>query len=192
MKEHLVIATRTTLVLLVLVSGIYPAIVWGIGQLAFRDAANGSLIVRDGRVVGSSLIAQPFTSARYFHPRPSAVDYNAQGSGGSNLGPTSQKLRDRIVADVRALQTTTRATNIPPDAVTTSASGLDPHISPEYALLQVPRVARARHLDEANLRALVRGHTEGRFLGVYGEPRVNVLQLNLALDALVSRDGARE
>ncbi|HEX6641828.1 MAG TPA: potassium-transporting ATPase subunit C [Thermoanaerobaculia bacterium] len=164
MREHFTIAVRTTLVLLVLVSGIYPAAVRAIGQVAFPHQANGSLVVRDGRVIGSSLIAQPFTSDRYFHPRPSAVDYNAQASGGSNLGPTSKKLRDR--ADRRS----------------SSASGLDPHITPEDALSQAARVARARGVDEARIRALIESHTEHRFLGIYGEPRVNVLLLNLALD----------
>lgn len=182
MKEHIVIAVRTTLVLLILVSGIYPAAVWAIGQVAFRDEANGSLITRDGNVIGSSLIAQPFTSDRYFHSRPSAVDFNAQASGGSNLGPTSQKLRDRIADDAKKLAGQT----IPPDAVTTSGSGLDPHISPEYAMLQVARVANARGLEETRVRALVGQHTEGRFLGIYGEPRVNVLLLNLALDETAS------
>ncbi|HEX2832670.1 MAG TPA: K(+)-transporting ATPase subunit C [Thermoanaerobaculia bacterium] len=179
MKEHITTAIRTTLVLLVIVSGIYPAIVWAVGQLAFREQANGSLLLRDGRVIGSALIAQPFTSDRYFHPRPSAVDFNAQGSGGSNLGPTSKKLRDRI-----------RGARGPVDAYTTSASGLDPHISPENARLQISRVARARGLDEARIRALVEQHTEGRFIGVYGEPRVNVLLLNLALDDMMAGDGA--
>jgi len=186
MKEHVIIAIRTTLVLLVIVSGVYPAAVWAIGQVAFRHEANGSLIVREGRVIGSSLIAQPFRSDRYFHPRPSAVDFNAQASGGSNLGPTSEKLRDRIAADVKALG----GMPVPPDAVTTSASGLDPHISPEYALLQLARVARARHVDEARLRALVERRTERRFLGLYGEPRVNVLLLNLALDDMMTGNGA--
>lgn len=181
MKQHIVTAIRTTFVLLVLVSGIYPALVWGIGQLAFRDRANGSLIVRNGQVIGSSLIGQPFTGDRYFHPRPSATDYNASGSGGSNLGPTSRKLRDRIAADV----TKHGGSNVPADAVTTSASGLDPHISPAYALLQVGRVARARGVDEVRLRTLVGEHVERRFLGVYGEPRVNVLLLNLALDDIM-------
>jgi K+-transporting ATPase ATPase C chain len=175
MKEHILTAVRTTLVLLVLVSGVYPAVVWAVGQAAFRDRANGSLLVRGGRTIGSSLIGQPFTSERYFHPRPSAVDYNAQASGGSNLGPTSQKLRDRRGAARRGL---------PADAITASASGLDPHISPEYAALQAARVARARGIAETRVQALVARHTEGRFLGVYGEPRVNVLLLNLALDEM--------
>ena len=195
MKEHITIAIRTTLVLLVLVSGVYPAVVWAVGQAAFRHQANGSLIVRDGRTIGSSLIGQPFTSERYFHPRPSAVDFNAQASGGSNLGPTSRKLRERLrageVSNVgRGFSPPTpgggglkpRPTSPPADAITTSASGLDPHISPEYAALQAGRVARARGIPETRVRALVARHTEGRFLGVYGEPRVNVLLLNLALD----------
>jgi len=178
-REHITTAIRTTFVLLVIVCGVYPAIVWAVGQVAFREQANGSLVRRDGRVIGSALIAQPFTSDRYFHPRPSAVDFNAQASGGSNLGPTSKKLCDRI-AGARG----------PVDAYTTSASGLDPHISPENAELQISRVARARGLDEARVRALVGRHTEGRFIGVYGEPRVNVLLLNLALDDMMTRHGA--
>jgi len=171
--KDLLIAVRTTLVLLVLVCGIYPAVVWAIGQIAFRDEANGSLIVRDGRVIGSSLIGQPFTSDRYFHPRPSAVDFNAQASGGSNLGPTSRKLRDRIKAAPAGL---------PADAVTTSASGLDPHISPAAAEFQVSRVARERGMSEDEVRQIVSAHTEGRQFGFLGEPRVNVLELNLDLD----------
>ncbi|HWW60923.1 MAG TPA: K(+)-transporting ATPase subunit C [Thermoanaerobaculia bacterium] len=188
MKEHVTIAIRTTLVLLVIVCGIYPAAVWAIGQVAFRHEANGSLVVRNGRVIGSSLIGQPFTSDRYFHSRPSAVDFNAQASGGSNLGPTSQKLRDRIAGARVVLSREDGEGSPPPDAVTTSASGLDPHISPEYALLQAPRIARARGLDEPRLRSLIGQHTEGRFLGVYGEPRVNVLLLNVALDDALTGD----
>lgn len=178
MKEHLFISIRVTVVLLVLTCGIYPAAVWAIGQVAFHDRANGSLVTRDGRVIGSTLIGQSFTSDRYFHSRPSAVDYNAQGSGGSNLGPTSKKLRDRITRGA------------PVDAITTSASGLDPHISPENARAQSSRVARARGIDESRVVALIARYTEGRFIGIYGEPRVNVLQLNLALDDMMNRHGA--
>jgi K+-transporting ATPase ATPase C chain len=193
MKQHVTIALRTTLVLLVLVSGIYPAIVWGIGQAAFPSQANGSLLTRHGRVIGSSLIGQPFTSARYFHPRPSAAGngYDATASGGSNLGPTSRKLRDRIAAEVSLLRggqaPSPNPLVIPADAVTTSASGLDPHISPENARLQTARVARARHLSEAEVRTLVEQHVEGRFLGLFGAPRVNVLLLNLSLDELTDQ-----
>jgi K+-transporting ATPase ATPase C chain len=185
MKEHLFTAIRTTLVLLVIVSGVYPAAVWAIGQIAFRHEANGSLIMRDGRVVGSSLIGQSFTSDRYFRSRPSAVNYDASASGASNLGPTSRKLRDRIAP---AFIGGARTPDMPVDAYTTSASGLDPHISPEFARLQVARVAQARRLDETRLRVLVEQHVERRFLGVYGQPRVNVLLLNLALDDMMKRD----
>jgi K+-transporting ATPase ATPase C chain len=186
MKQHLTIALRTTLVLLLLVSGLYPAAVWAIGQLAFREKANGSLIARDRRVIGSSLIGQRFAANRYFHPRPSAAGdgYDAAASGGSNLGPTSRKLAGRISGEMKRLGTP----NAPADAVTASASGLDPHISPAYALLQVPRVARARGLEEVRVRSLVERHVEGRFLGVFGEPRVNVLLLNLALDDIMKRN----
>jgi potassium-transporting ATPase KdpC subunit len=178
MKQHLFISLRITVALLVITCGIYPAVVWGIGQLAFPHQANGSLITRNGRVIGSELIGQNFTSARYFHSRPSAVNFDPSTSGGSNLGPTSRKLAERIAAEVHTLG----VRDVPADAVTTSASGVDPHISPANALLQVPRVAKARGMDENQLRAIVGKHTEGRFLGIFGEPRVNVLLLNLALD----------
>jgi potassium-transporting ATPase KdpC subunit len=182
----IVTALRITLVLLVLVSAVYPALVWAVGRLVFPRQAGGSLVVRDGRVVGSSLIAQPFTAERYFHPRPSAVDYDGASSGGSNLGPTSRKLHDRIAAEVRERG----GDGVPADAVTTSASGLDPHISPAYALSQVARVARARGIAEGRVRSLVEEHRERRFLGVYGDPRVNVLLLNLALDDMMKADAS--
>lgn len=189
MNQHLIIAIRTTLVLLVLVCGLYPATVWAIGQLAFREKADGSLVLRDGAAVGSALIGQPFASDRYFHPRPSAAGagYDGVASGGSNLGPTSRKLHDRIAADMKKLG----VAQAPADAVTTSASGLDPHISPANALLQVSRVAQARGMDEQRLRELVARRTEKRFLGIYGDPRVNVLLLNLELDDIMRGHAAR-
>ena len=182
-----------------LITGLaYPLAVTSIAQVMFPTAANGSLIARDGKVIGSALIGQAFKSDRYFHPRPSAttdtdpedasktVDapYNAASSVGSNLGPITQKLLDRVKGDVDALWTAGVPGPIPVDAVTASASGLDPHVSPQTALLQVARIAKARGLPEERVRTLVAAHIEGRALGLLGEPRVNVLQLNLALDAL--------
>lgn len=197
MKPHIVTALRTTLVLLVIVSGIYPALVWAIGRVAFPYQAGGSLIERNGRIAGSELIGQPFASDRYFRSRPSAAGagYDAMASGGSNLGPTSRKLRDRIAGERRAILAREQVGAdqiVPADAVTASASGLDPHISPAYALLQVPRVARSRRMDERQLRSLVEARVEGRFLGVFGAPRVNVLLLNLALDDAVGGHGSRQ
>ncbi len=175
---------------------VYPLAVTGIAQLAMPHQANGSILMRDGKVAGSALIGQTFTADRYFHGRPSAtiapdpadatktVDapYNAANSSGSNLGPTSRKLIDRVQVDADALRRA-GATAIPPDAVTTSASGLDPHISPEFAALQVARVAVARKVPYERVRAILVAHTEQPLLGIVGEPRVNVLELNLALDA---------
>jgi potassium-transporting ATPase KdpC subunit len=183
-------AVAATLVLAVVCCGFYPLAVWAIAQLAFPRQANGSLILTpDGAVLGSALLGQPFTAPNYFHPRPSAAGtgYDAANSSGSNLGPTSQKLHDAIqqrIAAYRALNGLVEAESIPADAVTASGSGLDPHISLRNAELQLLRVARARKLNADQVRELVRQHTASADLGILGEPGVNVLTLNLALDSL--------
>ena len=186
------------LVALTLITGLaYPLAMTAIAGVVFPKQAEGSLIERDGKVVGSALIGQEFKSDKYFHGRPSATSapdpadstktvsapYNAANSGGSNLGPTSKALADRVKEDVDKLKAENPSSSVPIDLVTTSASGLDPDISPEGALFQVPRVAKARNLPEDRVRQLVTDNTEGRLAGLLGEPRVNVLALNLALDA---------
>ena len=183
-------AVVSTLVLAVVCCGLYPLIVFGISQTFFRDKANGSLIVDpDGTVRGSRLLGQEFADAKYFHPRPSAAGngYDATSSGGSNLGPTSRKLNDAIkerIAAYRAENGLSESQPVPADAVTASGSGLDPHISLQNAELQIPRVVKARGVAEEKVRELIRQNTNGRDFGVFGEPGVNVLQLNRSLDQL--------
>jgi potassium-transporting ATPase KdpC subunit len=182
-------AVMATLVIAVVCCGLYPFVVFGISQALFRDKANGSLIVdQSGTVRGSKLLGQSFTGDKYFHPRPSAAGngYDAANSGGSNLGPTSQKLNDAIKDRIEAYRKENGLSaneSVPADAVTASGSGLDPHISVENAELQVPRIAKARGLNEEKVRELIQKHTDGRDLGLFGDPGVNVLQLNLALDS---------
>ena len=179
------------LIFFTLLTGVaYPLAVTGVAQLAFPREANGSLLERDGRVIGSRLIGQPFDDAHAFWSRPSAVTYDAAASGASNLGPTNPALVAAVNARIARLRANGGAGDVPIDLVTTSASGLDPHISPEAARYQVPRVARERGVPEPQLRALVESHVEPRTLGIWGEPRVNVLELNLALDPL-TRPGFR-
>jgi K+-transporting ATPase ATPase C chain len=186
--RHIVTAVLMTIVTTVLLGLVYPLVITGLAQVLFPDQANGQLITRDGRVIGSRLIGQTFSSAKYFHSRPSAAGsgYDATSSSGTNLGPTSKKLIDAVTANVEAAQKDNPGMPVPVDLVTSSASGLDPHISPAAARFQVPRVARERGLTEADVQALVDRFTEGRQWGVLGEPRVNVLELNLALEGVRS------
>lgn len=198
MLKELRPALALLLLFTVLTGVIYPFVTTGIASVLFPYQARGSLIERDGKVIGSTLIGQNFTDERYFHGRPSATvaadpadpsktiaaPYNAANTGGSNLGPTSKALIERMTSDVERLKPQNPGVQVPTDLVTTSASGLDPHISPDGALFQVPRVAKARGLPETRVRDLVERQVEGRTFGILGEPHVNVLTLNLALDAL--------
>ena len=188
MQRNLLISLRFTIVTTVVFGLAYPLIVTGAAQMFFKSRANGQLIYRDKVLVGSSIIGQSFSGPLYFHSRPSAAGagYDAANSSGSNLGPSSKKLLDRMVTDVSAAQTDHADGAVPVDLVTMSASGLDPHITPAAAEFQVVRVARERHLDEGLVRQAVARHTQGRQLGFLGEPRVNVLELNLDLDSLAS------
>ncbi len=188
--KHIYPAVALTIVLTVLVGIIYPFVMTGLSELLFKEKARGSLIEREGKVIGSRLIGQPFKGSSYFHSRPSAAGsgYDAAASGATNLGPTSKQLfEEQVRARAKQLHSENLGVKIPIDLITSSGSGLDPHISPAAAEFQIPRVARERQMSEDEVRALVRKHTEGRQLGVLGESRVNVLELNLALDEASSK-----
>ncbi len=184
MRKNLLIAVLYTVVTTLIFGVAYPLAVTGIAQLLFKAKANGQLITKDGRLVGSSLIGQPFSAPNYFHSRPSAAGtgYDAANSSGSNFAPTNKKLIDRVAADTSTAQPDRPNIDVPIDLVTASASGLDPHITPAAASFQIPRIARERHLSDDAVQQLIAKHTEGRQLGFLGEPRVNVLELNLDLD----------
>lgn len=184
MRRNLITSVLYTVVTTVIFGLIYPLVVTGFAQVLFRDKANGQLLHKDGQLIGSRIIGQPFTGDAYFHSRPSAAGngYDAANSSGSNYAPTNKKLIDRVSGDVTALQLDHPDTPVPVDLVTASASGLDPHITPAGADFQVTRVSRERHLSEDAVRTIIGRHTEARQLGFLGEPRVNVLELNLDLD----------
>jgi potassium-transporting ATPase KdpC subunit len=189
MRRNIITAVLYTVVTTVIFGLVYPLVVTGLAQLLFRYKANGQLVRRNGKLVGSRIIGQTFTAPQYFHSRPSAAGsgYDAANSGGSNYAPTNKKLIDRVAGDVAILQSEHRNSDIPIDLVTASASGLDPDITPAAAEFQVGRIAKQRHLSENVVRNLVSRHTEGRQLGFLGEPRVNVLLLNLDLDQLATQ-----
>jgi K+-transporting ATPase ATPase C chain len=185
MKKNLMISVLMTIATTVLLGIIYPLVITGLAQLFFKDKANGQLIVQNGKVVGSRIIGQAFVGPAYFHSRPSAAGngYDAANSNGSQLGPTNQHLIDRVKADVATNQADNPGQPVPVDLVTTSASGLDPDISPAAAEFQIPRVAKQRGISEDQAKQLIQQHAQPRQLGLLGEPRVNVLELNLELDA---------
>jgi K+-transporting ATPase ATPase C chain len=189
MKKNLLISVLMTIVTTVLLGILYPLFVTGLAQVIFPARANGQLIVRDGKIIGSHIIGQPFSGPEYFHSRPSAAGsgYDAANSGGTNLAPTNKLLISRVEQDTAALHAENPDVPVPVDLVTTSASGLDPNISIAAAEFQVPRIARARNLSVTQVRQLIASRTEGRQLGFLGEPRVNVVELNLALDSQVHR-----
>jgi K+-transporting ATPase ATPase C chain len=191
LSKHIYPAVALTIVLTVLVGIVYPFVITGLSELLFKEKARGSLLEREGKVIGSRLIGQPFNGAGYFHSRPSAAGsgYDATASGGTNLGPTSKLLfEEQVRGRSKQLRTENPNAEIPVDLITCSGSGLDPHISPAAAEFQISRVAKERRMNEDEVRGLVHRHTEGRQFGVLGEPRVNVLELNLALDE-VSKKG---
>ena len=186
MIKQLKISIIMILVMSIITGLIYPLTITLLAQVFFSSQANGSLIFKDKNIIGSKLIGQSFTEAKYFHPRPSESDYNASLSGGSNLGPTSKKLIDKITSNHSELQKENPNSHVPIDLVTESASGLDPEITPEAALFQIPRIAKVRNISEEQISKLINKHTEHKLLGIFGEERVNVLLLNLALDDLKS------
>lgn len=189
MKKNLITAFLMTIVTTILLGVLYPLVTTALAQVLFKDKANGQIRYRSGEAIGSRIIGQPFSSAKYFHSRPSNAGngYDAANSGGTNFAPTNQKLIDRVRADAVTLHQENPAQPIPVDLITTSASGLDPEISPAAAEFQVPRVSRERGIPESAVRDLIQRHTDQRELGLFGEPRVNVLELNLALDDYLPR-----